>query len=303
MNTINTIEASWVRPGRGVAVGVAAAISELQGADRLAEVMVVVPPGGTAATLRRLLPQVSGGLAGIRFLTPIDLAVELVDSSVSTMRAVTTQLQLAAITAVLRSDECPEALLSVRDHPATIDALVDIAISLRAAHVHPRALPALAGEPGSVRSALVEVVRRARQRLVDLRVRDESATLAAVDAVDESTLAALRVVLVVTDTFHPAQLGFLRRLAGEAQCGVVSIVRAVNDVSLMRQLGDLGCTEMPGPPAASEPRVVSCPDPDEEVRQVVRLCAALIDADVPAEDIAVICASQAYRRPVRDELQ
>ncbi|HZY09173.1 MAG TPA: hypothetical protein VFE69_15555, partial [Ilumatobacteraceae bacterium] len=66
------IEASWVRPGRGVAVAVAAAVSELQGPDRLAEVIVVVPPGGTAATLRRLLPQVSGGVAGIRFLTPID---------------------------------------------------------------------------------------------------------------------------------------------------------------------------------------------------------------------------------------
>ena len=143
-----TIEASWVRPGRGVAVGVAAAISELQGADRLAEVIVVVPPGATAGTLRRLLPRVSGGVAGIRFLTPIDLAVELVDSSVSTMRAVTTQLQLAAITAVLSSDECPAALHAVRDHPATIDALVDMAQSLRAAHVHPRALRSLAGDPG-----------------------------------------------------------------------------------------------------------------------------------------------------------
>src|SRR6186997_3311382 len=103
----------WVRPGREVATGVASAIAELQGDDRLREVIVVVPPGATASTLRRLLPRVCGGVAGIRFLTPIDLAVELVDSSVSTMRAVTTQLQLAAITAVLRSDECPEALLGV----------------------------------------------------------------------------------------------------------------------------------------------------------------------------------------------
>src|SRR4029079_9830154 len=128
---MNMIEASWVRPGRGVAGAVAAAVSELQGPDRLAEVIVVVPPGGTAATLRRLLPQVSGGVAGIRLLTPIDLAVELVDSSVSTMRAVTTQLQLAAITAVLRSDECPEALLGVGDPPATPAALVDTPSSPR----------------------------------------------------------------------------------------------------------------------------------------------------------------------------
>jgi len=123
--------ARWVRPGRGVAEGAAQAIVELQGDDRLAEVIVVVAPGGTAGTLRRLLPRVSGGLAGIRFLTPIDLAVELVDSSVSTKRAVTTQLQLAAITSVLSSDDCPVVLHSVRDHPATIDALVDMAVALR----------------------------------------------------------------------------------------------------------------------------------------------------------------------------
>ncbi|MGZ4702999.1 MAG: hypothetical protein ACXV98_17465, partial [Ilumatobacteraceae bacterium] len=119
----------WVRPGRDVAVGTTAAIAELQGDDPLSEVMVVVPPGATAATLRRLLPQVSGGVAGIRFLTPIDLAVELVDSSVSTMRAVTTQLQLAAITSVLSSDDCPIVLREVRDHPATIEALVDMAVA------------------------------------------------------------------------------------------------------------------------------------------------------------------------------
>src|SRR3954452_7555243 len=132
---MDTMKVSWVRPGRGVAAGVAAAISELQGADRLAEGIVVVPPGGTAATLRRLLPQVSGGVAGIRFLTPIDLAVELVDSSVSTMRAVTTQLQLAAVTRLLRSDQRPEGLARVGGHPVPAQAPVDIAQALRAAHV------------------------------------------------------------------------------------------------------------------------------------------------------------------------
>ena len=153
-------EAAWVRPA-GVA-SAARAIAELQGDDRLSEVIVVVPPGATAGTLRRLLPRVSGGVAGIRFLTPIDLAVELVDSSVSTMRAVTTQLQLAAITSVLSSDDCPAVLLGVRDHPATIDALVDMAVALRAAHVAPAALQSLAGDPVIGASGLVNVVVRAR---------------------------------------------------------------------------------------------------------------------------------------------
>ena len=295
--------AHWVRPGRGVAEGTAQAIAELQGDDRLAEVMVVVPPGATAGTLRRLLPRVSGGVAGIRFLTPIDLAVELVDSSVSTMRAVTTQLQLAAITSVLSGDDCPEALHGVREHPATIDALVDMAVALRAAHVSSSAMHSLAGEPSSVRAALVDVIVRARQRLIALGVRDESATLAALAAVDESSLAGLRVVLVVTDTFHPAQVPFLRRLAGQPLCRVVAIVPEPADTALAGQQHAFGCGDTPIPTIGTAPGVISCPDPDEEVRHVVRQCARLIDAGVPADEIAVVCSSQAYRRPVRDELQ
>jgi RecB family exonuclease len=293
----------WVRSGRGVADGVAAEITELQGDDRLREVIVVVPPGATAGTLRRLLPRVSGGVAGIRFLTPIDLAVELVDSSVSTMRAVTTQLQLAAVTSVLSSDDCPAALRGVRDHPATIDALVDMAVALRAAHVVPSALQSLAGDPTSVRAALVDVVATARQRLVELGVRDESATLAALDAVDESVLAGLRVVLVVTDTFHPAQVPFLRRLAGQTLCSVVAAVPAPTDQALINQLQAFGCGDAPAAQAAPTPRVISCPDPDEEVRHAVRQCARLIDDGVSADDIAIVCAARTYRRPVRDELQ
>jgi RecB family exonuclease len=282
---------------------VAHAIAELQGDDRLGEVIVVVPPGATAGTLRRLLPRVSGGVAGIRFLTPIDLAVELVDSTVSTMRAVTTQLQLAAITSVLSADDCPEVLHSVRDHPATIDALVDMAVALRAAHVVPGALQSLAGDPTSVRAALIQVVVRARELLLSLDVRDESATLAALANVEESTLAGLRVVLAITDTFHPAQVPFLHRLADQPLCRVVSVVPAPTDVSLIEQLGRLGFHDAPSPGDATVPRVISCPDPDEEVRHTVRQCVALIDHGVPADDIAIVCSSPAYRRAVRDELQ
>ena len=295
--------ARWVRPGSGVAVGVSDAIVELQGDDRLREVIVVVPPGATAGTLRRLLPRVSGGIAGIRFLTPIDLAVELVDSSVSIMRAVTTQLQLAAVTSALSSDDCPVALRGVREHPATIDALVDMAMALRAAHIAPAALQSLAGDPGSVRAALVKVIVLARQRLVALDVRDESATLAALANVDEAALAGLRVVLVVTDTFHPAQVTFLRRLAAQPLCRVVSIVPATHDVSLIDQLHAFGCGELPAAAQATIPHVISCPDPDEEVRHAVRHCARLIDRGIPADHIAIVCCAPAYRRPVRDELQ
>ncbi len=292
-----------MRPGRGVAEGVAAAIAELQGDDRLAEVIVVVPPGSTAGTLRRLLPRVSGGVAGIRFLTPIDLAVELVDTSVSTMRAVTTQLQLAAITSVLGGDECPAVLHGVRGHPATIEALVDMAVALRAAHGTPSALRSLAGDPASVRAALVAVVSLARQRLVDLGVRDESATLTAAESIDVADRESLRVVLAVTDTFHPAQLPFIHGLLRSSTCRVVAVVPAASDSAWRGQLARLTVTSPSLPQAVTDPRVVSCPDPDEEVRFAVRACAQLIDSGVAADDIAILGAAPAYRRPVRDELQ
>ena len=162
------------------------------------------------------------------------------------MRAVTTQLQLAAITSVLSSDDCPTVLLGVRDHPATIDALVDMAVALaRRARGRPGG-SAVAGRRPGIGSCGVGRRRRARPAAPRrLGVRDESATLAALDAVDDATLAGLRVVLVVTDTFHPAQVPFLRRLAGSRRAGSVSVVPAATDTALLDQLRALGCDDVP----------------------------------------------------------
>ena len=300
---------AWASPGREMARHAALGVRTLQADDPLAEVIVVVPPGSTAPTLRHLLPQVSGGIAGIRFLTPIDLAVELVDAAVSTQRAVTAQLQLAAIHSVLAGPTCPPPLLHVRGHAATINALAEMARTLRAAHADEAALASIRTQP--VRAALLQVIREARALLVAQGIRDESATLSAAAAVPSSAMAEMRVVLVVTDTFHPAQLPFLSRLVASARCHTVAAVPTLSDGALRSQLAALGLPPPPGAEdAAAEHRVVlvSCPDPDEEVRQAVRACAALIDGapgqpPVAADEIAIICADAAYRRPVRDELQ
>jgi len=83
----------------------------------------------------------------------------------------------------------------------------------------------------------------------------------------------------------------------------VSIVPAATDSALADQLHALGCDDPPEPPSLSSPRLISCPDPDEEVRHTLRQCARLLDDGVPADDIAIVCAAPTYRRPVRDELQ
>ncbi len=304
------LSTAWARPGRDMAQHTAVAVRALQADDPLAEVMLVVPPGSAAPTLRHLLPQASGGIAGIRFLTPIDLAVELVDATVSTQRAVTAQLQLAAIRTVLAGPSCPPALHAVRNHAATINALAEMARTLRAAHTDMSALSSIGRQP--VRAALLQVVRDARAMLAAQGIRDESATLSAVEAVTPAAFADLRVVLVVTDTFHPAQVPFLSRLAAMADCHVVAGVPALADAALRGQLSAIGLTVSDAPSTehwgAPELAVMSCPDPDEEVRQAVRACAALIDGRtthgvIAADEIAIVCADVTYRRPVRDELQ
>ena len=69
---------------------------------------------------------------------------------------------------------------------------------------------------------------------------------------------------------------------------------AVRDAALLGQLRALGCDLVAEPLTASTPTVISCPDPDEEVRQVARHCARLLDSGTPADDIAMVCAVENF---------
>ena len=89
-------------------------------------VLVVTPPGSTASTLRRLLPAVDGtGIAGIRFTTVPDVALDLAPADVRLRRPDA----IAADRGRARrlAQRCPAPLLAVKDHPATVDALVQAA--------------------------------------------------------------------------------------------------------------------------------------------------------------------------------
>ena len=151
----------------------------------------------------------------------------------------------------------------------------------------PGALQSLAGDPASVRAALVDVDRDAPERgWSTLEVRDESATLAALARSRRlGDLARLRLVLAVTDTFHPAQVPFLRRLASST---VVSSswrsCRHRTNSALIDQSHAFGSGEVPDARAtAVAATVISCPDPDEEVRHAVRQCAEPDRRGVPAD--------------------
>src|SRR5262245_32033780 len=100
-----TISPTWAAPGQQTVAAVAAAVRELQAGAPLRSVVVLTPPGSTAATLRRLLPSVAAstggrvtvGIAGIRFTTVPDLALDLAPAPVRRSRPITPLLLTAAV--------------------------------------------------------------------------------------------------------------------------------------------------------------------------------------------------------------
>lgn len=302
---------SWAAPGRATVAAVAAAVRELQGANPLRSVLVVTPPGFTASALRRLLPSIDGrGIAGIRFTTLPDLALDLAPEAVRLQRPVTPLLLTAAVHEQLEH-HCPEVLQPVRHHAATVDALAQAAERLRSLPLadDPAAAVADLAQGSDVRRAIVSLAGAARLTLRAKGYRDEALVLAAARGAlaDGTSLVPAPVVAVCTDTFHPAQLPLLRTvLAAAPASAVVACPPAPDDAGLIEQLRDLTGVEppqrSPDPPA----RVVSCPDHDEEVRWVVRSVVGQVTGpDSPAPDqIAVVYPpGSRYGRSVRDELE
>ena len=129
--------------------------------------LVVTPPGSTASTLRRLLPAVDGtGIAGIRFTTVPDVALDLAPADVRLRRPVTPLLLTAAVHDEL-AQRCPAPLLAVKDHPATVDALVQAADRLGNIDLagDSAAVAADLAQGSDVRRAMVAVAVAARRAI------------------------------------------------------------------------------------------------------------------------------------------
>jgi hypothetical protein len=301
----------WAAPGRATVAAVATAVRDLQGANRLRAVLVVTPPGSTATTLRRLLPSVDGtGIAGIRFTTLPDLALDLAPADVRLRRPITPLLLTAAVNEELAL-RCPAPLAAVKDHPATVDALVQAADRLGGvALATDRAEVTEALVQGSdVRRAMVSVALAARRAIADKGFRDEAAVLAATGAALARGDAAVPgpVVVVASDAFHPSQVPFLTTVLHAAPAAiVVASPPAAADDDLRAQLRRIA-GDLPPELAGREPdRVVSCPDHDEEVRWVVRSIVGRVTgpgAVTPEELVVLHPPDSAHARALRDELE
>jgi hypothetical protein len=301
-----TIEVRWARPGAQLARTVSATLRELQGDDPLRLVRVVAADAATVDGLRRSLP-LSGGACGVEIGGTLRLARTIAAPVLGARRSASPVAVLAAVQQVLADPAtCPAAFASCAAHPATHDALVRSIRSLTGAFTLPRpeqVLRELAGGRESA-SALCDVVVSVRQRVIDGGGVDDALVLT---TATDRVLAGLAgdagevpLVLVVTQQFPPAHVAFLRALSACAPRAVV-IAASTRDiaVSVADHVSRLTGTEVE--PVVHEPTtvattVVSCPDHDEEVREVTRRVVALLDQGVPADRIAVLYPPQGPHR-------
>lgn len=304
-----------VRSGDSLAAAIAVEIGELQDGDPLREVVIVTPPGPTADTIRRSLPRCNQGrgVAGIRFLTPVDLAAELLERAGTALRPLTPQVVAGLVERQL-DQHCPPELVDVRHHPATVDALVDLTERTRHVPPRPQAWAALAGG-STTRRALLDVAARARADLRAAGFADEASTLAsAADQIGQLG-SSIGIIVAIAEPFHPGQLDFVASLVASTGGRVVAVGALAGDTDLQQQVaricavdvaqvaGDWSSTADPLPwPAA----LVSAPDQDEESRAAVRRVVELSTDSANAmrlDRIAVLCPpSSGYHRSITNEL-
>jgi ATP-dependent helicase/nuclease subunit B len=308
------VEILWANAGSDIATKVERAIRVLQGTDPLREVMLVTPPGATAGTLRRRLPHCGDGrgVASIRFTTAVDYALELSPLEVRSQRPVTPQLLGAAVRQQL-NDYCPPELAPVKDHRSTLDALVQAAERLRNVSLAPDQagiVDELAGT-NRTRRAIAAVAQRSRAVVADAGFRDEAKLLgAATQALLTERMTLPPIVIVLSECFHPGQLPFLAALTRTApRTIIVALVPEADDGALRGQIEQIAQTGeldevVPTTPIPAPHRVISCPDQDEEIRQVVRMVTAAITgpSPIPAHRIAVLHPSvSGYARSLAEE--
>ena len=109
-------------------------------------------------------------------------------------------------------------LVPVRGHPATVDALVQAADRLRAVGIatDPTAVAGGLAQGSDVRRAMVSVALAARAALIQRRSRDEPAVWPLLPRRSRRDAPPRPVVVVASDTFHPAQLPLLTALLAAA---------------------------------------------------------------------------------------
>jgi RecB family exonuclease len=296
---IDAIDIRVSRPGAPLVRMVGDAVRQLQGDDPLRLVRVVAPDSATVDGLRRSLPRL-GGSCGAEIGGTLRLASSIAAPQLGDRRPAPPVAVLATAQQVLADTaHRPAMFASCADHPATHDAVVrafgqlDGVFTLDGDH---RALLAGLAGPRASAAAVCTVVGQVRSRLLANGFVDAAHILRTATHFLEqpANVEQPPVVIVVTQQFNPAHVAFLRVLARRsAGAVVVAASTRQGQQSVADHVSQI--VDQPIEIASHDddradtvvPVVVSCPDHDEEVREVTRRIVGLLDDGVVADRIAV----------------
>jgi ATP-dependent helicase/nuclease subunit B len=268
------------------------AVRSAKGSDPLAPVTVVAPSTYAGLALRRALAG-PHGLVNVRFLVLPRLAELLGAPALAERRRrpLTRPLRAEAVRAVLT--DAGAAFGAVAAHPATERALDASFLDLRRAGDVALEQIAHAGEPAASVARLYREFRSRTAAFYD----DEDLAVAAADAI-ESSPPALRelgdVILFLPTRLSPAEAQLIRALARAGRLrvllGLTGDANADEPIDeLTARLAGVGPAERaPGGAAPTGTSIVSAPDPEDEVRAVVRTVLTLAAAGTPLHRVAIV---------------
>ena len=304
--------------GRAATAALAARIRAAKAAGHPLDPVTVLVPSNTAGlSARRLLAvgdQARGleptNLANVSFVTPFRLAELVAAGSLSDRRPLTNPVLAAAVRSALR--DAPGMFAPVAGHQATQAAVISVYSELSRAHPDTRAGIAAASRRGAEVVRLVDEVRR---RLADFADEDDLAAAATARLHKDAGAAAPLGTLIwhLPDRLTPAMSSLVgAALTAAPAAAVVLALTGVPaaDAAVLATVGAAGVeVDGVGGPVtadivpATAARIVSATDADEEVRHVVREVAALADAGVPLDRIAIFRPSAvAYARTLDEQL-
>lgn len=268
------------------------AVRVAKGPDPLAPVTVVVPSTYAGLALRRALAG-PGGLVNVRFLALARLAELLGAPALAEQRRrpLTRPLRAEAVRAVLADTGPP--LGAVAGHPATERSLDTSFLELRRAGAEVLDQLARAGDPAASVARLYPEFRSRTTGFYD----DEDLAVAAAHALPGNP-PALReighIVLYLPTRLSPGEMELVHALGAagrlRALLGLTGDPVADEPVeALAARLAEPGEPERaaaPVPPAGTT--IVSAPDPEDELRAVVRDVIARAAEGMPLHRVAIL---------------
>lgn len=293
--------------GRAAAGALADHIAGVKADRPLAAVTVVVPSNFAGLAARRALGGGrfgTGGIANVRFVTPLRLATLLGADFSDGVPGLTNPVLGAAVRRALADEPGPFG--EVADHHATEAAVSGLYGEL--SHVGDEALERTAAT-GGLAGDSVQLYRAVARRLGGFRNEDQLAErVAGRDDLEAATEFLGHIVWYLPAPLTLPQARLMAAVLAACPSSVVLALCGVDDadaavLDTCRRVGVV-VPSVDGIEPATASLVISVTDADEEVRAVVRRIAGLCDAGMALDRIGVFYpVADPYLRTLRQQLR